>query len=350
MSFKTFLWCAFLICIQTAEVCGQSNIINPFDMWGATQQETFGPFQNDVLPNPDYKYFKFEGRALNPAGVARTLRISFGYNDDLGALQMVPHDIPANGQITLNPGWTDIRASAGLDNICPDEVFIIFETLTGSVEKIQGTFTHICKEYIPPPEPKKPKTNGMYVIDDLLSQMKFTTPDNIQPGASLQFTLQTLGSLLLKKHLISQLVQLDYASIDVQISSVVDSSSDTSSFVVTGGSGQFAPYVFGGESIGTSSFTIEGGTGSIHWELRHVYAYLTLRVTAPGWSDIIAYVDASGSVDFVNDEITFVPGGAVSSQINGIPTMGTWALIIVIVLLIVLGTHIIVHRRTIWAH
>ena len=127
--------------VASAQVAwGQAEFIAPFSLFGFEDAQEFGPFFNEIPPNPDHKDFIFKGMAENPGVEVRSLQINFDYIDPNG------NSVIFEGDLNVLPGVLGpqlIAATARLE-FCPEQVTIHFETINGSILDIQGTFTHTC--------------------------------------------------------------------------------------------------------------------------------------------------------------------------------------------------------------
>jgi hypothetical protein len=158
--------------------------------------------------------------------------------------------------------------------------------------------------------------------------------------------------MTLQKEATSQLVGLSSVSLDIHIDSAIDGTG-RSTYVVTAGSGQFNPYVFAGQPIGTSTFVVERGSGWIRWSDGVLWGSMRIRASAAGFPDVVATAVGPASANLATDVVTLrLEDGAVefstpfvpvaSSLIPTISTSGVAALT-----LLVLAAGAMLLRRTI---
>src|SRR5262249_32983572 len=104
----------------------------------------------------------------------------------------------------------------------------------------------------PPPDDPGGSTNRGY-RGNKSSSSEGQSSGTMQPGGSVHLTATLPFQFTLTKSADTGQVSLVQAGINIQISSIVDGLGK-SSFTVTGGNGQFASYVFGGQTYGASTF------------------------------------------------------------------------------------------------
>ena len=133
-----------VLCASTA--FAQIEVIDTFSIYGIEEERSFGPFDNDIPPEPVEKLFKFEGVATNPHTQPRRLAIFFDYY--VGNQEMIIN--PPNEINTIPGNAVNHRVVAAMMlDFCPEQVSIHFETLDGSIEDITGAFTHTCWSDVP---------------------------------------------------------------------------------------------------------------------------------------------------------------------------------------------------------
>lgn len=172
----------------------------------------------------------------------------------------------------------------------------------------------------------------------------FATEIPFAPGAVIETVALTPASLNLMKGPLNAVVSLQSAHLSISISPVIDAGG-ISSYTITGGGGQFAPYVFGNQPVGISTFTVVNGNGAIHWEANEMSAHMILRVSAAGFADIIAVADGSGHIGGAGMSVTIDPDSMGVELVGGaIPTISGWGTIVLTLLLLTVGVVLQKHR------
>jgi hypothetical protein len=167
---------------------------------------------------------------------------------------------------------------------------------------------------------------------------------NIQPGAQLHFVGTLPAQMALTKGANSQNVSLSSADLNISISPVIDGAG-RSTFAVSNGSGAFAPYVFGGDPIGSSSFVVERGDGWIRWSDGRCWASFRILVSTAGFPNIRAVAYGPGTVNFTSDVVTIDPT-ALSIEITSVPAIPALApLALVVLMAALMSAGVIVIRR-----
>ncbi len=160
----------------------------------------------------------------------------------------------------------------------------------------------------------------------LEDDVQLSAAGNIQPGANVHLTGNLPAQMTLIKGDTSQSVALSSASLDIQIDSTIDGTG-RSTYVVTGGSGQFHPYVFAGQPIGSSSFVVERGNGWIRWADGVLWGSLRIRTSVAGFADVVATAIGPGSVNLATDVVTLDPrDAAVELSAPFVPAISPWGI------------------------
>lgn len=133
--------------LMTAPVAAENiEIIAPFDL-PAFSSVGFGPFLNDIIPEPHEKILAFIGTAQNPSAQGSSLSIYFDYIDTNG-MEVIVGNVPANVN-PLAPDGAPILADQPVFaywtlDFCPELVSVHFEASAIDVNQIQGDFKHFC--------------------------------------------------------------------------------------------------------------------------------------------------------------------------------------------------------------
>jgi hypothetical protein len=128
----------------------------------------------------------------------------------------------------------------------------------------------------------------------------------IIPNADLNATVILPASMTLTKHGVSATVFLNSATIRFKVDPK-KSAGGISDFKVLSGSGQFDPYIFGRDSVGSSSFNVLDGEGSILWATGEISARVRLSVSAPFFTSFLVTAYGRGTINPVNNRITVDP-------------------------------------------
>jgi hypothetical protein len=178
----------------------------------------------------------------------------------------------------------------------------------------------------------------------LASNVQLTASGDIQPGANLHLTGNLPAQMTLLKWETSQTVSLSGASLDISIDSSIDGEG-RSTYLVTAGSGQFNPYVFGGQPIGTSSFVVERGSGWIRWSDGVMWGSMRIRTSAAGFSDVVATAIGPGSVNLATDVVTLKPSDfAAEFGTFPVPALSPWG-VAALTLLLLAAAVMLLRRR-----
>jgi hypothetical protein len=144
------------------------------------------------------------------------------------------------------------------------------------------------------------RLQGSGYLASLSNTVSFDADAAIAANMTRQFTVQLPASIVLEKAGTQATVNVQSATIDVDIGPNVGGFSD---FTLSSGTGQFQAYTFGGTSIPVSDVTAVSGTGSIEWATGDITLQGDVVVEAAGFSDIVAHV--YGSARLVNaDTVT----------------------------------------------
>jgi hypothetical protein len=155
----------------------------------------------------------------------------------------------------------------------------------------------------------------------------------IAPGAHRTATVQLPASLTLTKGTTVATVALADGSLSASIASAVSAAND-SEYTLTGGSGHFDPFLFGLVPVGASSFSVIQGNGVISWDSGELSLHALVQVSAPGFPDVTAVADGTGTVDFLNDTISIDPDAmGLESPISPVPSLSHAGLLFLAVLL-----------------
>ncbi len=146
----------------------------------------------------------------------------------------------------------------------------------------------------------------LYQADSGASTGAATSNASIEPGAQISITSPLGAQLSLIKGFEYAIVDVTTMSVDVDIPS--GPSTGVTTFTVTGGGGAFAPYTFGADAIPASTFSVTGGSGTLDWDTGLGEFEITGHVVAAGYADIDAVATGQMQVDFVQDEVTLLPG------------------------------------------
>ncbi|HJQ85796.1 MAG TPA: hypothetical protein VKA21_17035 [Candidatus Binatia bacterium] len=165
----------------------------------------------------------------------------------------------------------------------------------------------------------------------------------IAPGETVSLSAIPGATMTLTKGSDSANVALIGASVTATIDGTIDAGGITA-FTINSGSGQFAPYLFGTDSVGTSNFTVQGGNGAIHWGTRQVSVHVVLVVTVAGFPAITATADGTGTVDSGLDDVTMDADSlGVEIVSTAVPLLSAVGLALLGLLL--LGVGVALYRR-----
>lgn len=201
----------------------------------------------------------------------------------------------------------------------------------GEVEDYEG--------YLIVPEP--PPVDRYFC--SMLSAVGFDASGELGPGTSLTLTAQTPVSMELGKDGTTASVVLLNATVDIEIG---PDDVGVSEVTITGGSGQFDAYVFGGEPVGTSTFKVlGGGIGSITWITNQIeIEELSVHVSAAGFSGIVVVASGLGQIDVDTDTVQLdVATGCLETYL--IPATSDWGLVVMTLLVLMAGTIVYMRRR-----
>lgn len=168
-------------------------------------------------------------------------------------------------------------------------------------------------------------------------------PPGIGPGTVATFDAQPGSSMFLEKGPMGANVSLQSMQVTMNIENTTSAGGITD-YTFTSGSGQFAPYTWGGQPILASNITLLSGGGSIHWEAGEISANMQVLVTSPGWTPIRAEAQGTGTIDPQSGTVTIDPSSmAIELEGAPIPAMSPAALGALSVLMLLVG--IWFHRR-----
>lgn len=190
------------------------------------------------------------------------------------------------------------------------------------------------------PDPGKPCD---YQNGDGTYAATFQASGPIVPSSVIHFDALPGAQMLLCKDVRSATVQLQQATLDIQVGPAINGFSQ---YVVTGGQGTFNAYVFNGVPIPPSNFTVLNGRGSIEWASGDLIGDISVHVTAAGWTEIYAIGHSSGRTNLTTGRVTMVPDGlTVEIQSADIPTLQQWGLILVGLVTMASGVIVLYVRR-----